>query len=154
MKKRRAISPKKRVAISPGRGASKADLETLAHFRYQLRRYLRFSEEVSRKKGITPLQYLLLLQIKGFPGREWATVGELAERLQAKHHGVVSLISRCEAAGLVRRSNSRDDRRRVEVQLTKKGDKCLEQLAGLHRAELLSLQGQFAVPDLTAFSDV
>ena len=78
---------------------SKADLETLAQFRYQLRRYLRFSEEVTRRKGITPLQYLLLLQIKGFPGREWATVGELAERLQAKHHGVVSLISRCEAAG-------------------------------------------------------
>ena len=130
---------------------SKAELETLAHFRYQLRRYLRFSEEVTRGKGITPLQYLLLLQIKGFPGRVWATVGELAERLQAKHHGVVALISRCEAAGLVRRSLSRTDRRRVEVQLTKKGDQCLKQLASLHRAELLSLRGQFAVPDLTAF---
>ena len=59
---------------------SKADFETLAHFRYQLRRYLRFSEEVTRGNGITPLQYLLLLQIKGFPGRESATVGELAER--------------------------------------------------------------------------
>ena len=46
---------------------SKADFETLAHFRYQLRRYLRFSEEVTRGNGITPLQYLLLLQIKGFP---------------------------------------------------------------------------------------
>src|ERR1044071_1356764 len=145
---------KRQRATRPDRSASKADLETLAHFRYQLRRYLRFSEEVSRNKGITPLQYLLLLQIKGFPGREWATVGELAERLQAKHHGVVALISRCEAAGLVRRSNSRSDRRRVEVQLTRKGDECLQQLAGLHRAELLSLQGQLSVPDLSAFSDV
>lgn len=131
---------------------SKADLETLAQFRYQLRRYLRFSEEVTRRKGITPLQYLLLLQIKGFPGREWATVGELAERLQAKHHGVVSLISRCEVAGLVRRRISSSDRRRVEVQLTKKGDERLEQLAHLHRVELLSLQGEFTVPDLAAFS--
>ena len=133
---------------------SKADLETLAHFRYQLRRYLRFSEEATRRKGITPLQYLLLLQIKGFPGREWATVGELAERLQAKHHGVVSLISRCEAAGLVRRSMSRSDRRRVEVQLTREGDECLQQLASLHRAELLSSQSKFTVPNLTAFSRV
>jgi DNA-binding MarR family transcriptional regulator len=143
---------KKQRAKRLDHNMSKGDLERLAQFRYQLRRYLRFSEEVTRREGITPLQYLLMLQIKGFPGREWATVGELAERLQAKHHGVVSLISRCEAAALVRRSIGRSDRRRVEVQLTRKGDKCLQQLAGLHRAELLSLQGQFAVPDLTAFS--
>lgn len=129
---------------------SKADFERLAHFRYHLRRYLRFSEEVARRKGITSLQYLLMLQIKGFPGREWATVGELAERLQAVHHGVVSLISRCEAAGLVRRSISSSDKRRVEVKLTRKGNECLGQLAHLHRAELLSLQDEFAVPDLTA----
>lgn len=77
---------------------SKTDFEKLAHFRYQLRRFLRFSEDVTRKQGVTVLQYLLMLQIKGFPGREWATVGELAERLQAKQHGVVSLVSRCEAA--------------------------------------------------------
>lgn len=131
---------------------SKADFERLAHFRYHLRRYLRFSEEVTRRNGITSLQYLLMLQIKGFPGREWATVGELAERLQAMHHGVVSLISRCETAGLVKRSTSSSDKRCVEVKLTKKGDACLERLARLHRAELMSLQGEFAVPDLTALS--
>lgn len=125
---------------------SKEDLERLAQFRYRLRCYLRFSEEVTRREGITPLQYQLMLQIKGFPGREWATVGELADRLQAKHHGVVSLISRCEAAALVKRSIGRSDRRRVEVQLTKKGDKCLLQLASLHRAELLSLQGPLPRP--------
>ncbi len=131
---------------------SKAEFEKLAHFRYQVRRYLRFSEEVSRRKGITSLQYLLMLQIKGFPGREWATVGELAERLQAKHHGVVSLISRCEAIGLVKRSISRSDKRRVEVKLTGKGQKYLEQLARLHRGELLSLKGQFSVPDMSVSS--
>src|SRR6185436_7029447 len=98
--------------------------------------------------------YLLLLQIKGFPGREWATVGELAERLQAKHHGVVSLISRCEAAGLVTRRISSSDRRQVEVQLTKKGNERLEQLAHLHRVELVSLQGKFTVPDLASLSRV
>ena len=127
------------------RKMSKTDFETLAQFRYALRRFLRFSEEVTRKSGVTPLQYQLMLQIKGFPGRDWANVDELAERLQAKHHGVVALISRCEEAGLVRRNASRGDKRRVEVQLTKKGDECLEQLGRLHRDELQSVKGGFSV---------
>lgn len=132
------------------RKMSKADFEVLAQFRYQLRRFLRFSEEMTRSKGITPLHYLLMLQIKGYPGRDWATVVELAERLQAKHHGVVALISRCEIAGLVARNVSRSDKRRVEVGLTAKGSECLERLAHLHRLELLSLQKGFVVPDLNA----
>jgi len=134
----------------PEHKMSKAEFEALARFRYQLRRFLRFSEEATREKGVTPLQYQLMLQIKGFPGREWATVSELAERLQAKHHGVVALISRSEKAGLVTRNLSRSDMRLVEVQLTKKGERCLEQLARLHRAEHLSLEGQLATPDLRA----
>lgn len=131
---------------------SKAEFEALAQFRYQLRRFLRFSEEAARRKGVTPLQYQLMLQIRGFPGRAWATVVELAERLQAKHHGVVALISRCEKAGLVVRNISRSDMRLVEVQLTGKGDRCLEQLARLHRAEHLSLRGKFAIPAFNADS--
>jgi DNA-binding MarR family transcriptional regulator len=127
---------------------SKADYEALAQFRYQLRRFLRFSEEVTHAHGVTPLQYLLLLQIKGFPGREWATVGELAERLQAKPHGVVSLVSRCEESGLVRRSTSAEDRRRVVVELSAKGAHLLGQLAHLHRVELLSFRGALTVPGL------
>ncbi|MEO8626475.1 MAG: MarR family transcriptional regulator [Betaproteobacteria bacterium] len=129
---------------------SKADFERLANFRYQLRRFLRFSEDVTRRQGITSLQYLLMLQIKGFPGRGWATVGELAERLQAQHHGVVSLISRCEAIGFVARSIGSSDRRQVEIRLTKKGERCLEQLARLHRIELQSFQGEFGMAELTA----
>jgi DNA-binding MarR family transcriptional regulator len=138
-------------AKTPDGKLSKAEFERLAQFRYQLRRFLRFSEEATRAKGITVLQYLLLLQIKGFPGREWATVGELAERLQAKHHGVVSLISRCEAAGLVKRSISAGDKRRVEVKLTRKGGALVERLARFHRVGLVSSAGEFLVPDLTAF---
>jgi DNA-binding MarR family transcriptional regulator len=128
------------------RKMSKSDLETLAQFRYQLRRFLRFSEEVTHRDGLTPLQYLLLLQIGGFPDRDWATVAELAERLQAKHHGVVALVSRCEEAGLVRRITGRDDRRRVEVHLTRKGSRRLDLLAGLHHDELKSLRAGLLVP--------
>lgn len=129
---------------------TKSEYEKLAQFRYQLRRFLRFSEELTRSSGITSLQYQLLLQIKGFPGRDWATVGELAERLQAQQHGVVSLISRCETGGLVERSASSSDKRRVEVRLTAKGEKLLARLARLHRVELRSLRDKSSMPDWSA----
>ncbi len=125
---------------------SKREFEALSHFRYQLRRFLRFSESATRRRGVTHLQYLLLLHLKGYPGREWATVGELAERLQAHHHGVVALVSRCEKLELVRREPGRHDRREVEVHLTPKGEKLVDGLARLHRDELLTLQGIFTVP--------
>ena len=125
---------------------SKKDFQTLSDFRYQLRRFLRFSEEASYRHGVTPLQYQLLLQIQGFPDREWATVGELAERLQSRHHGVVSLVSRCEKLGLVRRQVGRNDRREVEVCLTPKGESVLNALAAQHREELIRLQGILRVP--------
>lgn len=125
----------------------KRHYEALAAFRYELRRYLRYSEEMTRRHGITPLQYQLLLHVKGFPGREYASVTELAERLQAKHHGVVALVTRSEAAGLVERRVSDEDRRLVYVYLTAKGEQKLARLAELHRRELLQLQGRFFVPD-------
>lgn len=129
---------------------SKSEFEALSQFRYQLRRFLRFSEQVTRQGGITPLQYLLLLHIKGFPGREWATVGELAERLQAQHHGVVALISRCEKLGWVSREQGKTDRREVEVHLTAKGERMVARMAQLHRDELLNLEGNFLLPELHA----
>ena len=125
---------------------SKKEFETLSHFRYQLRRFLRFSEKVTHDLGVTHLQYLLLLHIKGYLGREWATIGELAERLQSHHHGVVSLVSRCEKMGLVYRQQGEADRRIVEVHLTPAGEKIVGQLARMHRDELLKLQGIFQVP--------
>jgi DNA-binding MarR family transcriptional regulator len=126
----------------------KLDFTTLSEFRYQMRRFERFSDDVIQAHGITPLQYLLLLHIKGYPGRDWATVGELAERLQAKPHGVVALITRCETAGLVERRHSSADRRRVEIHLLADGEAILAKLAQLHRTELLSLEGVFTIPKL------
>ena len=120
----------------------------LADFRYELRRFLRYSEQVTRRHGVTPLQYQLLLQVKGYPEREHATVGELAERLQAKHHGAVALVSRCEEAGFVTRRVNQEDRRAVFVALTSKGERVLERLASLHRNELLAIQQRFSFLDL------
>jgi len=115
------------------RDLKKADFEQLSEFRYQMRRFERFSEQAAQSEGITPLQYLLLLHIKGYPQRDWASIGELAERLQAQHHGVVALVSRCEALGLVKRKVSETDRRQVEVHLQKLGEKTLAKLAALNR---------------------
>ena len=128
------------------RDLEKVDFEQLSEFRYQMRRFERFSEQAAQAEGITPLQYLLLLHVKGYPGREWATIGELAERLQAQHHGVVALVSRCEAIELVERRVSERDRRQVEVHLLPAGEKLLARLAALHRAELRSLDGAFTIP--------
>jgi DNA-binding MarR family transcriptional regulator len=130
------------------RGLAKGDFEQLSEFRYQMRRFERFSEQAAQSEGITPLQYLLLLHVKGYPEREWATIGELAERLQAQHHGVVALVSRCEALKLVKRHVSETDRRQVEVHLLKTGEKLLARLAELHRAELRSLTSSFRVPQI------
>jgi DNA-binding MarR family transcriptional regulator len=122
---------------------SKEDLETMSEFRYRLRRFLRFSEEVTHAAGVTPLQYQLMLQVRGFPGRSWATVGELAERLQAVPNGTAALVSRCEAAGLVIRKPSEEDRRQVRVHLTAKGERCLLKLAALHKPEIESFGWEF-----------
>ena len=114
----------------------KADYEAMAQYRYAIRRFLRFSEEIARAAGVTPQQYQMLLAIKGYPGREHANISELAERMQLDHHSAVGLIDRSEERGLVRRDPNPDDRRRVNVRLTTAGEALLKKLATLHREEL------------------
>ena len=128
-----AVKPKKASPLT------KEALEALSEFRYRLRCFLRFSEEAARREGITVLQYQLLLHVGGFPGRDWATIGEVAERLQAHHHGVVALVSRCEELGLVQRKPDPQDRRQVQVHLLPKGRRHMNRLAALHREQLPAL---------------
>jgi DNA-binding MarR family transcriptional regulator len=115
---------------------SKADYEILAAFRYALRQFLRFSEEAAETVGLTPQQHQALLAIRGFPGREQVTIGELAERLQIRHHSAVGLVDRLVAQKLVARESAGSDRRQVYVRLTPGGLSALEQLSAVHRAEL------------------
>lgn len=93
-------------------------------------------------------QYLLLLHVAGRPGREWASVGELAECLQASHHGTVALVDRCVALGVVERRSNAEDGRRVEVHLTPKGRRLVERIAGLHRDELRSFRDVFRIENV------
>jgi DNA-binding MarR family transcriptional regulator len=126
----------------PQRRLGKRDYESLSAFRYALRRFQRFSERAAEAVGLTPQQHQALLAIKGFPGREQVTNGELAERLQIKHHSVVGLVNRLEAQGLIAREQGDSDRREVYVTLTGRGAELLEQLTAVHREELRHIAPQ------------
>jgi DNA-binding MarR family transcriptional regulator len=117
----------------------KADFERLSNFRHRLRHFQRASELLCKRQGVTALQYQLLLHVMGFAGRDWATVGELAERLQAHHHGVVALVDRCTALGLIERQPGRADQRVVEIHLLPKGQRLLARLAAMHTGEVQAL---------------
>jgi DNA-binding MarR family transcriptional regulator len=125
---------------------TKQDFEALARFRFGIRRYLRFSEETVRRHGVTPQQYQLMLALKGFPGRDWAVVREIAERLQLRHHSVVELVDRASAQGLVCRSPDPADARAVRVRLTDEGEQLLTRLSALHRDELRRMDSALALP--------
>jgi DNA-binding MarR family transcriptional regulator len=112
------------------------NFEALAEFRYAIRRYLNFSERNARKAGLEPQQYQALLAIKGLGDLQSATIGVLAERLQIQHHSAVELMDRLEKRGMIRRQRSRSDRRKVVVELTKRGETKLMRISIPHRNEL------------------
>jgi len=114
----------------------KAEYETLAAFRYALRKFIHFSEQAAEAARVTPQQHQALLAIKGFPGRDRVTVGELAERLQLRHHSVVGLLDRLMKEKLVARTRSAGDRRQVLIELTSRGEKTLAMLSTMHREQL------------------
>ena len=127
---------------------SKKDYEALSDFRYALRQFLRFSEDKARSAGITPQQHQLLLTIKGVRGRDWATVTEVAERLQTRHHTAVGLCMRAEQIGLIKRRVHPEDRRQVCLSVTDHGEKILAQLTQEHRRELERMREDILLPFL------
>jgi DNA-binding MarR family transcriptional regulator len=121
---------------------TKTEYEVLAEFRYTLRWFLSFSENAAKEVGITPQQHQALLAIKGFPGRDQITIGELSQRLQIKHHSTVGLVNRLEAEKLITRSPAENDRRKVIISLTRRGLSVLDRLSQIHREELQRLSPQ------------
>jgi DNA-binding MarR family transcriptional regulator len=117
---------------------SPSDYQRLAEVRYQIRRFLRFSEEAARAAGIEPHQHQLLLAVKGMPEGRTATIGDAAERLQIQHHSAVELVDRLCDRGLVRRERAESDRRQVLLYLTEGGDAILRDLSRHHLDELQS----------------
>ncbi|MCL5005854.1 MAG: MarR family transcriptional regulator [Acidobacteria bacterium] len=127
---------KKITTSPPVAPTSNLSLRQLAAFRYELRRFLRFSEKAARSCGLTPQQHQLLLGIAGFTGRGCATISELAEFLQERHNAVVGLVQRAERGGLVRKDHGSSDHRFVRVYLLPKGEKILAKLSQLHQKEV------------------
>jgi DNA-binding MarR family transcriptional regulator len=120
--------------VSGRRPVSQSEYETLAAFRHALARFLGWSEAAAESAGLTPRQYQALLALKGAGGT--LTIGSLAERLQIHHHSAVGLADRLEALGLVGRAADPDDRRRVRLAPTAKGERRVARLAAVHRDEL------------------
>ena len=120
--------------MSP-RGNVQPNYNVMAEFRYQIRRFMRFSEETARAGGLEPQQYQLMLAIKGMPDDMRPRIGEVAQRLQIQHHSTVELVDRLARRGLVRRRRSESDRREVLLELSPRGDKLLQEMALRHWAE-------------------
>jgi DNA-binding MarR family transcriptional regulator len=114
------------------------DYRALADFRFEIRRFLNFSERLAHAAGIEPQQHQALLAIKGLPAHRVATIGVLAERLLIQHHSAVELVNRLEAKGLLRRARAVADRREVVLTLSRRGEALLRRLTQPHRAELES----------------
>ena len=115
-----------------------SDYQALAEFRYQIRKFLHFSEGAVHTAGLERGQYQMMLAIKGMPEGVRPRIRELADRMQIQHHSAVELINRLEAGGYVRRERALDDRREVLLQLTPKGEKVLAELALHHHEQLRS----------------
>lgn len=114
------------------------DYQSLAEFRHQIRRYLRFSEGVVRNSGLEARQYQLLLSLKGLAPGIRPRIAEVADRLQIQHHSAVELVNRLESGGFVRRERGKQDRREVLLTLTVRGEKVLRELVLHHRNELMT----------------
>jgi DNA-binding MarR family transcriptional regulator len=112
------------------------DYRALAELRYQIRKFLAFSEGAARAVGLVPQHHQMLLAIKGLPRQLAPTVRVLAERLALRPNSTVELIDRLVEKGLLRRGQEPEDGRRVRVNLTAKAERLLEQLSAMHTRQL------------------
>lgn len=129
---------------------TKEEYVRLAAIRHAILRFLRFSEKAAQQLAITPQQHQILLGIKGRPGRDWATISEIADHLQVNHNAAVGLVNRGEKADLIFRRPDPDDGRTIQVHPTPKGEDLLEQLTRVHRDELGNLATVLA-NEITSF---
>jgi DNA-binding MarR family transcriptional regulator len=115
----------------------------MAELRYQIRRFLRFSESAARQAGLEPQQQQLMLAVKGLPEGMTPTIRVLAERMQLQHHSIVGLVDRLVERGFLVRLRATDDKRKVLVKLTHDGEQSLSRLAWHHLHELQAVGPAF-----------
>jgi DNA-binding MarR family transcriptional regulator len=124
------------VRKARGEALGTVDYKALAQFRFQLRKFLSFSEAAAHRAGLTPQQHQALLAIKGFSSTKPVSVGDLAEFLLVRHHTAVELVDRITRLGLLKRIVDNGDSRRMLVKLTRKGEQKLLTLSKIHFDEL------------------
>jgi DNA-binding MarR family transcriptional regulator len=125
---------------NPAPRPNQQDYRMLSDFRYVIRQFLKFSQDAAQGHGLTSRQHQALLAIKGFPGDNPPTIGELAERLAIQHHSTVELVDRLVEAQLILRTHDPDDRRRVLLGLTEAAEQHLARLSAIHLEELQRLR--------------
>jgi DNA-binding MarR family transcriptional regulator len=128
---------------APGKAPSEEELVALARFRYALRKFLAFSEQVAADHGLTVQWYQALLVVRTHRGAKHISVGELAEQLMIRDHSAAELVSRLAQARLVRRKTDPKDRRRSLVVITRAGERRLAELATVHLKKLRETRGVF-----------
>lgn len=111
-------------------------LRSLADFRFELRSFLQFSEQAAMHAGLQPQQHQLLLQVAGAPEKTAVTIAYAAARLGLKHNSAVELVDRSEREGLLAREEDPEDRRRIQLRVTRKAENILHRLSSEHAREL------------------
>ena len=109
---------------------------------------LRVGRELRREAravGISPEQVSLLVAIKYAPG---IGVRELATRERVSAPAMSNHVDRLERDGLVRRTPSSDDKRRVGLTLTDEGQRVLRRVRSRRTAWLASRLGKLTPEDL------
>src|ERR1700754_3337747 len=135
-RQRTALLTSSRAGQTVRSKAEVVDYEALANFRFELRKFLAFSETAATKAGLTPQQHQALLTIKGFSSQMPISIGELAKLLFIKHHTAVELVDRMTKLGLLSRVVDDSDGRRALVKLTREGEQRLRKLSRIHSEEL------------------
>jgi DNA-binding MarR family transcriptional regulator len=117
-------------------------LAELAEFRYQLRRFVSFSEAACEAAGVSAQQYQLLQVVATVPQEKECSISYVAERMVVRHNTAVELVDRAEKAGLVQRITDESDHRRSLVETTPRGNDLLADLVPIHLAEVRTENGE------------
>jgi DNA-binding MarR family transcriptional regulator len=132
-----------------GNDGAGRELARTAAFRTELRRFLRRTETVADRAGLTPQRYDLLLMIKTAAGEpDGVRLTDLCELLQLRQPAVTELVKRAEEAGLVTRGSTADDRRVSLLRLTADGEARLMRAFDGLRADRVALAEAFSRVDL------
>jgi len=101
----------------------------------------------AREAGVSPEQVSLLVAIKYSPG---IGVRDLAARERVSPPALSNRVDRLEQDGLVARTQSDDDRRRVGLTLTEEGQRVLRRVRSRRTAWLVTRLGELSAEELAA----